>query len=141
MRIDILGKENMPESLSKFQDLKYNDIEKYERLKDKAYIQNNFNRGIWKDEINPEKQARHIKSTAGKTKSYFYDDIDIEALYNKYKMTGYIQPYGNGVNSSDEKVDLYEANPVGIDIFTGNVVNAMTIKYGKTGSHLIPTYY
>ena len=32
--LDVLGKENMPSSLSKFQDLKYNDVSKWGLLKD-----------------------------------------------------------------------------------------------------------
>lgn len=56
-------------------------------------------------------------------------------------MSGYVQTYRNGARSSDEKVDLYELKPVGVDIFTGKEVNAMTIKYSKTGAHLIPIYY
>ena len=56
-------------------------------------------------------------------------------------MTGTIRKLRSGAESSDEKIDLFEDRPVGIDIFTGNSVNAMTIKYSKTGAHLIPTYY
>ncbi|WP_240622984.1 polymorphic toxin type 50 domain-containing protein [Streptococcus respiraculi] len=56
-------------------------------------------------------------------------------------MTGSIRELRNGTKSSDEKVDLIETGLVGIDFFTGKPVNAMTIKYSKTGVHLIPTYY
>lgn len=56
-------------------------------------------------------------------------------------MTGTIRKLRSGAESSDEKIDLFEDRPVGIDIFTGNLVNAMTIKYSKTGEHLILTYY
>ena len=74
--------------MAEFQDLKYNDVEKYEKLVDKTFIQNKFNTGKWLDKVNPEKQARHIQSTAEKGKSYFFDDVDVEALYDKYKTTG-----------------------------------------------------
>lgn len=139
--VDVLGRKNAPVSLAKFQELKYNDVEKYENLVDRAYIQNNFNNGIWLDKVNPEKQARHIQSTVEEGKSYFFDDVDIESLYNKYKMTGTIRKLRNGSKGSDEKIDLFEDKPIGVDIFTGKPVNAMTIKYSKTGAHLIPTYY
>lgn len=49
-----------------------------------------LNKGIWKDMVNFDKQKRHMQSTAGKNKSYFYDDIDAEKLYYEYKMTGRI---------------------------------------------------
>ena len=139
--VDVLGVEKSPISLAEFQDLKYNDVEKYEKLVDKTFIQNKFNTGEWLDKVNPEKQARHIQSTAEKGKSYFFDDVDVEALYDKYKMTGTIRKLRSGAKSSDEKIDLFEGRLVGIDIFTGKPVNAMTIKYSKTGAHLIPTYY
>lgn len=137
--VGVLG-EKAPISLAMFQNLKYNDGERYERLKDQVYILGNFKDGTWLDKVNPEKQARHIKSTAGENKSYFFDDVDVEMLYNKYKMAGYIEKR-KGIRTQFEKVDLDEQDYLGIDIFSGNKINAMTIHYGKTGVHLVPTYY
>lgn len=139
--ISALGAENAPISLAKFQDLKYNDIKKYERLIDKAYISEKFQSKSWLDKINIEKQARHIQSTGLSSKSYFYDDVDVNALYKKYKMTGFLELTRDGVKTSNEKIDLFEERPLGIDVYTGKPVNAMTIKYSKTGVHLIPTYH
>ena len=45
----------VPISLAEFQDLKYNDVEKYEKLVDKTFIQNKFNTGEWLDKVNSEK--------------------------------------------------------------------------------------
>lgn len=137
--VSILGTK-APVSLAKFQDLKYNDGVRYERLKDQAHIQRNFKNGRWPDKVNPEKQARHIKSTAGEGKSYFFDDVDVDMLYNKYKMSGYIEKR-KGIRTQFEKIDLDEQDSLGIDTFSGNKINAMTIHYGKTGVHLVPTYY
>lgn len=139
--IELLGAEKMPVSLAKFQDLKYNDSEKYEQLLDQVVIQRNFKSGKWLDKINVEKQARHIQSTVADGKSYFYDHVDVESLYQKYKQTGFISTTQKGNKTSNEKVDLFEKESLGIDIFTGKEINSMTIKYSKTGVHLIPTYY
>ncbi|EGS34163.1 hypothetical protein HMPREF9489_0599 [Finegoldia magna SY403409CC001050417] len=106
--ISVLGKDKMPKSLSAFQKLKYENIEEYEKLKDHVFIQNNFNKGIWKDKVNFDKQKRHMQSTAGENKSYFYDDIDIEKLYNDYKMTGRIEKDRKGNRKSTEKITLNE---------------------------------
>lgn len=138
--MDILGEDRMPKSLSAFQNLKYDNPVEYEKLKDHVFIQNNFNKGIWKDEINSDKQKRHIKSTAGENKSYFYDDVDIEKLYNDYKMTGRFRRR-NGINENNyELINLTEDIILGKDIYTGNNMNGFTIHYSKTGAHIIPTY-
>lgn len=139
--ISVLGKDKMPKSLSAFQKLKYENIEEYEKLKDHVFIQNNFNKGIWKDKVNFDKQKRHMLSTVGDNKSYFYDDIDVEKLYNDYKMTGRIEKDRNGKRKSTEKIMLNEKKELGIDFYTKRSINAMTIHYGKTGVHLVPTFF
>ncbi len=138
--ISVLGKDKMPKSLSAFQKLKYENIEEYEKLKDHVFIQNNFNKGIWKDKVNFDKQKRHMQSTAGENKSYFYDDIDVEKLYNDYKMTGRFRNIKRNPQNY-EIVNFEESMNVGIDAYTGNIVNGMTIHYSKSGAHLIPTYH
>ena len=82
-----------------------------------------------------------MQSTVGENKSYFYDDIDIEKLYNEYKMTGYIEKDRNGKRKSTEKITLNEKKELGIDFYTNRPINAMTIHYGKTGVHLVPTFF
>lgn len=136
----LLG-ERAPKTLEDYIDLKYNNIKGYEQLKDRAYIQSKFDEGSWLDKINPEKQARHIKSTVGKNKSYFYDDVDVAALYEKYKMTGYLDKDSKGSRTGNEKIDLLDSMNIGVDAFTGKIANALTIKHSKTGVHIIPTYY
>ena len=139
--VDVLGVEKSPISLAEFQDLKYNDVEKYEKLVDKTFIQNKFNTGEWLDKVNHEKQARHIQSTAGKGKSYFFDDVDVEALYDKYKMTGRLRKNRDGSRTFKENINLPAGQHLGIDIYTGKEINGMTIHYSKTGVHIVPLYY
>ena len=50
--------------------------------------------------VNIDKQKRHMRSTAAKNKSYFYDDIDAEKLYYEYKMTGRIEKDRKGKRKS-----------------------------------------
>lgn len=139
--VEVLGVKNAPISLAKFQDLKYNDGEGYEQLKDRVHIQKNFNAGIWLDAINPEKQARHIQSTAPKGKSYFYDEVDVNALYEKYKQTSVFRKRKGVSEGNYELIDLPENVNLGRDSFTENPINGFTIHYSKTGAHLIPTYH
>lgn len=137
--VNILG-DKAPKSLAMFQDMKYNDIEKYEQIKDHAYIQEMFDSGKWKDKINPEKQARHMESTALEGKSYFFDDVDIKALYEKHKMSGRIRYSGNK-RTGNELIDISADLKLGRDAYSGKYINGFTIKYSKTGSHLIPTFH
>ena len=99
-----------------------------------------FDSGKWKDKINPEKQARHMESTAPEGKSYFFNDVDTKALYKKYKMTGKIRYSGNK-RTGDELIDISEDLKLGKDAYRGKYINGFTIKYSKTGAHLIPTYH
>ena len=110
-------------------------------IKDFEYIQNNFKKGIWKDKINWDKQKKHMQSSAKEGKSYFYDWVDIENLYYKYKKTGYLEKDRFGKRGHTEKIDLPESEGLGVDVYTNKIVNAMTIHYSKSGVHLVPTYY
>lgn len=81
-----------------------------------------------------------MQSTAGENKSYFYDDIDVEKLYNDYKLTRKIRRR-NGVNEHNlELIDLDSIRSYGTDIYTNKPINGFTIHYSKSGAHLIPTY-
>ena len=84
---EILGKE-MPRSLSRFQDLKYNDYEKWNKIQDHYYVRSRLKDGRWTSIINPEKQAPHMESTVTPGRSYFYDDINIQKLFDDYSGTG-----------------------------------------------------
>ncbi|MCJ0567124.1 polymorphic toxin type 50 domain-containing protein [Enterococcus cecorum] len=140
--IEVLGKDNMPVSVAKFQEMKYNEIERYEQLRDKMFIQNKFNNGEWLDKINPEKQAKHFKSSAVDGKSYFYDEVDVENLYDKYKQTSKFRRNRKGQNEENyELIDLPDNLKLGKDFYTGEYINGFTIHYSKTGSHIIPTYH
>ncbi|NQO27210.1 hypothetical protein HO976_02215 [Streptococcus suis] len=139
--VEVLGYQNAPISLAKFQDLKYNDGEDYERLKTKSHIQNMFNSGKWLDEVNPDKQQRHLQSNAVEGKSFFYDDVDTSLLYNQYKQTSKFRKKKGVSEDNYELIDLPDDADLGIDTYTGNRINGFTIHYSKTGAHLIPTYH
>ena len=139
--MSVLGEERMPETLALFQEMKYNDVDKYEQLKDHVYIQRNFNNGTWKDAVNPEKQARHMQSTAPQDKSYFYDWVDVEELYRQHKMTSGFR-IQNGIRQKNyELIDINPEEKIGLDAYSGESINGFTIHYSKTGAHLIPTYH
>ncbi|MBT0879631.1 hypothetical protein KJQ97_09365, partial [Campylobacter sp. 2018MI01] len=55
--IDVLGVEKSPSSLAEFQDLKYNDVENYKELKDRA---------VWSEAKGPSETSLsgHFKTHA-----------------------------------------------------------------------------
>ena len=59
----------MPISLDKFQELKYNDVERYEHILDKVFAQQKINSGEWGKIINPDKQLPHMELTCKDGKS------------------------------------------------------------------------
>ena len=114
--VDVLGRKDAPVSLSKFQELKYNDVEKYEQLLDKVFVHQKIKSGEWGKTINPDKQLPHMESTHTPGKSYIYDSVDVQKLFDDYYGTGrlehdrYVRPTNNeivqlgysiGVNASD----------------------------------------
>ncbi|MBT0879651.1 hypothetical protein KJQ97_09475, partial [Campylobacter sp. 2018MI01] len=99
--VEVVVTEEIPNLLDVFPSLTSNDVDKYEQVVDHTFIKYKINAGELLDKVNPEKQARHIQSTVEEGKSYFFDDVDIESLYNKYKMTGTIRKLRKGSNGSD----------------------------------------
>ena len=97
---EVLGSK-APKTLEEYQNIKYNDREKYELLKLdykdevlKANIRDNYNL-----KIHQGKQDKHIKGTNGYNlelakgirKSYLLDDINPQELVDRYAGTGKIQ--------------------------------------------------
>ncbi len=80
-----------------------------------------------------------MEFTAAEGKSYFFDDVDVEYLYEQNKMTSTFRR--RGINEKNfELIDLDQNKEYGIDVYTKENTNGFTIHYSKTGSHLIPTY-
>ena len=133
----ILGKENMPKTFAEFYDLKYNNGERFNRLKDKVFVAKKINNGNWGVTINPEKQAPHIESTKTDGKSYIYDSFDAQELFNKHYGTGRIERDERGRRTNKEVVEL--GYPVGINGSDGREVTAIKIHHSKKRTHIVPT--
>lgn len=131
----ILG-DKAPKSLEDYIDLKYNDKEGYEQLKDHAYIQAKINSSEWGTKINPHKQLPHMESTYQEGKSYIYDSIDIQQLFDSYYGTGRIERDRFGRRTNKEIVNLNF--PVGINASDGAEVTAIKIHYSQKRTHIVP---
>lgn len=131
-----LIKDDRTKSVSNFKDIKYNKPEEWQRLQDNYYVREKLKSGEWKDEINPEKQAKHTDRRTGK--SHFDQSFDLEKLkelYDGNKGTGILVRDRNGKRTSREQVKL--DIPVA-KLDDGKEAFGITIHYGKTGAHLVP---
>lgn len=104
-------------------------------------VNDHFEDGTWLDEINSDKQKRHlpvkVKRTPqdGHSRTIFNSDVDVEALYNKYKGTGYIPKDRKG---HLQPTELITTNKVLAYDNKGRKLYGFKIHYSKTGVHLVP---
>lgn len=131
-----LGVEKSPISLAKFQDLKYNDGEEYEQLKDKVFIYQKIQTGEWGKKINPDKQLSHMESTHKAGKSYIYDSVDVQELFNKHHGTGRIELDRYGRRTNKEIIGL--GYPIGINSSDGSEVTSIKIHHSEKRTHIVP---
>ena len=131
-----LGVEKSPVSLAKFQDLKYNDGEEYEQLKDKVFIYQKIQTGEWGKKINPDKQLPHMESTQKSGKSYIYDSVDVQELFNKHYGTGRVELDRHGRRTNKEIIEL--GYPIGINGSDGSEVTSIKIHHSEKRTHIVP---
>lgn len=134
--ISVLGTENTPISLAKFQNLKYNDVERYEQLKDKLFIHQKIKSGEWGTKINLDKQLPHMESTHVNGKSYLYETVDPQALFNNYHGTGILEKDRYGRPTNKEIINL--DSPVGVNASDGTEALAIKIHHSKSRTHIVP---
>ncbi len=133
--ISILGKDDVPISLNLFQKMKYNNGEKFERLLDKYHVKNKIKNGEWGTVINPEKQAPHNELTRKDGKSYLFENVNSQELFDRYAGTGKVlKRKGNRIN-----LEICKANYIiGIDYNTGLESNMFKIHHSKNRTHIVP---
>ena len=131
-----LGVEKSPVSLAKFQDLKYNGGEEYEQLKDKVFIYQKIQTGEWGKKINPDKQLPHMESTQKSGKSYIYDSVDVQELFNKHYGTGRVELDRHGRRTNKEIIKL--GYPIGINGSDGSEVTSIKIHHSEKRTHIVP---
>ena len=146
--IEVLDKENMPVSVAKFQDMKYNDSERYDELKlnykDKK-LQQEIRSGAYNLKINGQ-QNKHILGHHDyiEGRSYLLDGINPQDLVYKYAGTGEIRRNRKGDwHRNQEKITVDDFIGVNIDIETGQLgyTRTFNIIYSKEkGTHVVPIY-
>lgn len=145
--IDVLGKENMPTSLSKFQDMKYNDVEKFNDLK-LHFKDSKLQKGITESynlTLREGQQGKHILGHNNylEGRSYIVDASmkDIQECIKKHAGNGTINRYRNG--DWDNTESIVDNSIVGYVLSIGKTwiaTNKFKIHYSKEkGTHMVPT--
>lgn len=145
--IDVLGKENMPTSLSKFQDMKYNDVEKFNDLK-LHFKDSKLQKGITESynlTLREGQQGKHILGHNNylEGRSYIVDASmkDIQECIKKNAGNGTINRYRNG--DWDNTESIVDNSIVGYVLSidkTWIATNKFKIHYSKEkGTHMVPT--
>lgn len=145
--IDVLGKENMPTSLSKFQDMKYNDVEKFNDLK-LHFKDSKLQKGITESynlTLREGQQGKHILGYNNylEGRSYIVDASmkDIQECIKKHAGNGTINRYRNG--DWDNTESIVDNSIVGYVLSidkTWIATNKFKIHYSKEkGTHMVPT--
>lgn len=139
------GKENLPKTFDLFQDLKYNDSEKWDELKlsyKDTKLQNKI-RSEYNLVIHEGKQGKHILGHNNYTdgRSYLTISLDeAQELVNKYAGTGHIDRDKNGIWKHTETVSHNSIVGVDVDNRTEYKYDTDTFKihYAKNGTHIVP---
>ena len=100
------------------------------------YVVNKLLEGEFGSIINYEKQTPHMESSSGKNKSYLFDNIDPQRLFNDYAGTGYMEVRKNGEYTNKEvcKANFY----VGIDFHSKEKTREFKIHHSKGRTHIVP---
>lgn len=142
---EVLGKKDMPGTFDKFQDIKYNDKEEYERYKleykDERLKQNI--RSSFNLTINEGRQGKHIKGhNSYSGKSYLLETTDPQKLVDEYAGTGQIQRSKKTGKWTNKQ--FFEHNDyIGYVYADGKWIKTkyFSIHYSKEkGTHIVPRF-
>lgn len=140
-----LLKKDMPKHFADFQEMKYNEPEKWEKLQRKyqdTQLQEKIRSKDYPKQIEEGKQGKHILGHNNYIdgRSYLTTDIkETKDLVNKYAGTGKIQRDRQGHWNHKEVVTMRKNIGVYKDL-KGNELptDIATIHYSKNGVHVVP---
>ena len=143
---EVLGKDLNVNSLDEFQNLKYNNIKKWEKLQ-LSYKDQKLRDKIKSDEtiktIEIGKQGKHIKGHNNYIpgRSYFVISVEeLQELINKHAGTGEIIRDRKGKWNNKEVIEVNKDIGIYVDLETRaeTKTNRLTIHYSKKGVHVVP---
>lgn len=136
---NVLGSVNVPSTLDKYQNIKYNEGNEWTNIQDNYFVKSRIKDGRYGSKINSEKQAPHMKSTVGKGKSYFNDSVDVQKLFDKYVGTGSIEKQRDGVTRKNtEIISAKDFEGIAINLEGSYKTNSFKIHHSKKRTHIVP---
>lgn len=143
---EVLGKKDLPETLDKFQEMKYNQSNDFARLQTRykdTKLQKRIRSGEYDLTIHEGKQGKHIQGHNNYIEGRSYLTIsqdEAQALVREYAGTGKIQRTQDGKWSNKELVIVNKAIGSCTDK-NGNKAeaNQFIIHYSRHGVHIVPT--
>ncbi|WPC08002.1 phage minor head protein [Globicatella sp. PHS-GS-PNBC-21-1553] len=149
-----LGSKRVPTSLVNFQEMKYNDVERYRQVVNKANLKQNIGSGLLKLEINKDLQSRHRFGTKqyelycennfkkGKPKPSYttVDNKILQKIINNEFLNGYVERnWKSNQFKVEVAIDKYDYG-VAISQLDGEEypTNRFKIHFRGTGSHIVP---
>lgn len=140
----VLG-ANAPKSLEEFQNIKYNNADKWSGL-NIAYqderLKERIRSGEYDLTINPEKQARHMLGSNGYIAGRSYlliSDSELQEIVNQRAGTGRIDHTRRNSGQIQEIIDC--GTDVGVVVRSDGfeeITSLLKIHYSKTGVHAVP---
>lgn len=104
--------------------------------RENKYVVNNILNGTYGVEINSEKQEPHMEATAKNGKSYLFDDVNPQELFDNYAGTGIMEldRRGNKTNKEICKANRF----IGINGSDGARTEVFKIHHSKKRTHISP---
>ncbi|MDQ0186330.1 phage minor capsid protein [Cytobacillus kochii] len=136
----LLGSERLPRSIDGFIDLKYNKVEEWDKIQDNYYVKSKLKDGQFGSTINPEKQAPHMQATKIEGKSYFYDSVDVQKIFDEYAGTGVIERDNNGKRRNTEKMRITDNIGIAVSLNGVRQANFIKIHHSKNRTHIVPIW-
>ncbi len=144
--INILGKNNVPENIDKFKEIKYNNKNSYKDLQEtvaRQFLTKEILSGKYSLIVEEGKQLKHFKSSNNyiSNKSYLTIDFSqVQDIVNKNAGFGKMEQIGNGIIGNKELIELDKNVGFVKDIFgEWQPTNRVKIHYSKKGVHIVPT--
>lgn len=137
---EVLGDDLKVKSLDEFQELKYNKIKEWSKIEDNYYVKSRIKDGTFGSVINTEKQAPHMESTKKEGRSYFFDNVDVQELFNKYAGTGIVERDAKGRRKNTEVIRVFDKIGVAVSKNAIREANAIKIHHSKNRTHIVPIW-